>query len=215
MTTTGDASGWKLLAYRPVHWWLYRPLEELTQRQRQNLRKDVRACEAAGILLQPRVTLSEAEAETVAGLYRSLYCAKHSTLNPDYTARFFRDAVASGFMQVRVASLGERLVGFVTTSEQDGLLIVRYVGYDGTLDRGRHPVYRGLISTEILEAAHRGMDLFLSTGVSEFKMNRGSVESMEYLAVHDAHLPYLRRLPWSIARSAFNRAASTMDTRKL
>ena len=57
-----------------------------------------------------------------------------------------------------------------------------------------------------------GRPVFLSTGASSFKLNRGSREALEYEAVFTAHLGRARQLPWGVARSVYNLAARSLDT---
>ncbi len=70
------------------------------------------------------------------------------------------------------------------------------VGYDTSLPKSLG-LYRRLAVVPVLEARRRGIPLNLSAGVGRFKALRGGEPVMEYLAVHDRHLPRWRRRPWT------------------
>jgi len=207
------SSGWQLVAHRPVHWW---EPERRSGKQRRTLARDWRSLEASGLRIETAAPTEIAgHVARFAELYRALYIDKHSSLNPWYTSEFFQIVIGCGLCQAAHVLQGETSVGFQTTFVDGDVVVLSVVGFDPKLDRRRYPVYRGLMAHGMRLGLSSRRKVFLSTGAASFKLNRGSYESIEHEAIHVAHLPVHRRLPWNIATLAYNSAAQALDTTRL
>lgn len=139
-------------------------------------------------------------------LYRQLYLGKYSTLNPDFTLRFFEHTFAQGLLTYRGLRRGDRLDAVLGFYLRNGVMTAPICGYDLTLDR-RLGLYRLLAMLTTIEARERGVVVNDSAGVGQFKRLRGARPVREYNLVYDAHLPRHRRLPWAMLRGLLNGVA--------
>ena len=131
-------------------------------------------------------------------LYDALYLEKYSRLNPDFTKRFFVEALRSGF--VRIEELREAdgtLSGVWGWWERGGVMTQPVFGYDPSGSRGAAPY--AALSLRVLErAAELGLKVNASGGAGHFKQRRGGVAAVEWHAVFDSHLPRAGRRPWAL-----------------
>jgi len=142
----------------------------------------------------------------IAELYRMLYLEKYSGLNPAYTAEFIGAAQASGMLRFVVLVRDDRIDGVFGYSTGNGLLAAPVLGYDTGLPPGLG-LYR-MLSYLIARTAHENdADLHGSSGVADFKRNRGAENELEYTAVYTRHLPLGRRLAWRLLRGVVDAIA--------
>ncbi|MFB2556682.1 ATP-grasp domain-containing protein [Herbiconiux liangxiaofengii] len=225
-------AGYRLLPSRSVLFAPTRGDEWMTLR---DVRRDRGLFETSGHRAQPApvdpVTgmSSPAIRQRIADLYGLLYLGKYSRLNPAYTAAFVGAAQRSGFLRFTLLTRPGRpstvlhrtaappvtpadIVGVIGTSTAHGLLAAPVFGYDTTL-----PVEEGLyrmLSWLVARQAHEeGVDLHASSGVADFKRNRGAERELEYLAVYTRHLPWRRRMAWSMLQAVLERIAMPLVER--
>lgn len=134
----------------------------------------------------------------IAELYRMLYLDKYSLHNPQFTARFYEQALAAGTLELhgyRDVATGrlEAILGFYA---REGAMTTPLFGYDTSRPKA-HGLYRMLSALLIGIARDRGLLLHESSGAAQFKRNRGAVADIEYTALYDRHLPAWRRCSWS------------------
>ncbi len=208
-------AGWVLIPNRPVHIIQSKGWAGGSRNKRRTLKADLRSFESSGLRRVQLESVTDDVAEQIAGLYSQLYIGKHSGLNADYTPHFFKSAVNSGFIKLWVVYLGDRVVGFLTFFDDGEHLVGCVTGYDQALDRRRFPIYRGLVAQLVTLGLQMNRDVFLSTGASRFKLNRGTTEFFEYEAVYAHHLTATRRLPWRLVEWVYRAAAKSLDTTKL
>jgi hypothetical protein len=140
----------------------------------------------------------------VAELYAQLYLHKYSFLNPRYTAEFIGVAQQAGLLDFFVLERNGRIDGVIGCTVAHGLLAAPVVGYDTAVPQGTG-LYR-MLSYLIALTAHRsGVDLHNSSGVADFKRNRGGEPELEYTAVFTRHLPWPRRAAWALLATAVER----------
>lgn len=118
-------------------------------------------------------------------LYQMLYIEKYSIYNPQFTTDFLQLALEQGTLQLyglRTAGRLDAILGFFA---RDGVMTTPLFGYDTSL-----PVETGLyrmLSVLLIElATERGDLLHESSGVGQFKRNRGAYGALEVSAVYDA-----------------------------
>ncbi|MCS5719198.1 GNAT family N-acetyltransferase [Herbiconiux sp. CPCC 205763] len=148
----------------------------------------------------------------IAELYRQLYIAKYSTSNPQYTAEFVALAQHTGLLEFTLLERDGRIVGVFGSRVAHGLLTAPLVGYDTSVPQ-EIGLYR-MLSYLIARNAHdEGVDLHNSSGVADFKRNRGGEPELEYTAVSTQHLPARQRAAWAVLDAVVNRLAVPMVTR--
>lgn len=188
------AAGTRIIPSRQV-WW-YEAGSEAVARSPE-FRKDANLLRRGDLEVVPSEALGEDDFPTLAKLYEDLYLGKYSNHNPRFSKAWLnhlhRESLAR-FTALRDHS--GRLVGVEACAEIHGILTSPVVGYDTSLPKSLG-LYRRLAVMPVLEARRRGIPLNLSAGVGRFKALRGGEPVMEYLAVHDRHLPAWRRRPWT------------------
>lgn len=127
-------------------------------------------------------------------LYQRLYREKYPKYNPDYTERFLRAGVATGFLHL--AGLrptgGTQLSGFVGMVHRADVSCTPLLGYD--IDApAAEGLYRLLMLRAFEECETRTTKFHCSAGAGLFKFNRGAQSHVEFAAVWANHLPPYRR----------------------
>ena len=199
-----QAHGFRLQLSREVHWFL--PDRKLSRGQRDNIRGDLALFKRYGYTEGDGEDLRPDEVETLWAYYRDLYVVKHSPYNADYTAAWFRAALGYGPLRVRTVRLDGRVVAFAFSLRHGGRAYPSVVGYDPAPPREASP-YRAVVGTLVRDARAEGTPLFLSSGVSAFKKNRGTQTFYEYDAVFADGTGPLNRLAWGALRRVYGAAA--------
>lgn len=150
-------------------------------------------------------TLTADDAPRLRQLYDDLYLDKYSRYNPQFTDDFFRSALRERWLTFFALERDGRLGGVLGFVERHGTMTTPLIGYDRAVP-DEQGLYRLLSWKLIDEAQRRGLILHQSSGASAFKRHRGSVASIEYSYVHDAHLPPGRRRPWQLLEWLTRRA---------
>ncbi len=137
--------------------------------------------------------------DRIRDLYAQLYISKYSSLNPQYTAEFFRLMLESDEFHV-AGWFGEdrRLEAFNIRLINDRINHGSLCGYDTSV-----PMKRGLFRLIAAEDVFGPGDFDLVNwggGNSAFKRFRGAVPVLEYDVVFDSHLSGRRRFPWRVLR---------------
>lgn len=119
-------------------------------------------------------------------LYHMLYIEKYSIHNPQFTADFLRLALEQGTLQLyglRTEAEGrlDAILGFFA---RDGVMTTPLFGYNTSLP-AETGLYRMLSVLLIELATERGDLLHESSGVGQFKRNRGAYGALEVSAVYD------------------------------
>jgi len=130
--------------------------------------------------------------DQVLALYRRLYIERYSRHNPDYTPAELNARLEAGEIEILTLERGGEIVAFCAIHMRGGVLSAPMVGYD----EGSGGLYRAVMTLPALEAEARGVALNLSAGAARFKRHRGARPHVEYLLIHDAHLPMWRRLAY-------------------
>ncbi|WP_223623165.1 ATP-grasp domain-containing protein [Microbacterium sp. EST19A] len=153
--------------------------------------------------------------ERIAQLYTQLYVDKYSRLNPRYSAAFIGAAQQSGLLEFTVLEheVDARIDGVFGFRVADGFLAAPVLGYDTTLPQ-ELGLYR-MLSYLVARTAHEnGVQLHNSSGVAEFKRNRGAESEFEYTAVYTGHLPWHRRAGWCLLETVVRTVAVPLVLRE-
>lgn len=140
--------------------------------------------------------ITEEDIPRIVELYRLLYIDKYSVHNPQFTEAFIALALERRTLQIyglRKEGKLDAVLGFYV---RDGAMTAPLFGYDTALPQ---PVglYRMLSAVLIGLAGSRGLLLHESSGVGQFKRNRGAVAAIEFSAVDDRGTSWLNRCSWS------------------
>ncbi|MGA1838027.1 ATP-grasp domain-containing protein [Herbiconiux sp. 11R-BC] len=222
-------AGYRLIASRSVLFTDTRGAEWLSLR---DVRRDRALLESSGYTVRPAAVdpatgMSDAPTRArIAELYRLLYTDKYSRLNPRYTPHFIGVAQRSGFLRFLLIERHEESVpgdpaaagrgsidAVIGYTVAHGLLAAPVVGYDTALPR-EAGLYRILSYVIALTAHEAGVELHASSGVADFKRNRGGEPGLEYTAVHTGHLPWRRRVAWAVLDTVVTRVALPMVERQ-
>lgn len=147
--------------------------------------------------------ITEQDIPRIVQLYDMLYIEKYSTHNPQFTALFIRLAREQGILRLyglRKAGRMEAVLGFFS---REGVMTTPLFGYDTSVPQ-QIGLYRMLSALLIRLAGERGELLHESSGVGQFKRNRGAVPELEVSAVYDRHMPLGVRLSWSVLEKLLN-----------
>lgn len=142
--------------------------------------------------------LTAEDAERFAQLYKQLFIDKHSKRNPIYTEKYFRAAIVNRWHEyVALRNESGKIDAFISWFDVENIMVCGPLGYDFEVDR-KAGLYRQLVAL-CLQRSHEKNTVFNMGGGSDvFKKNRGSTETLEYVAVYCDHLPFYRKIPWKI-----------------
>lgn len=117
-------------------------------------------------------------------LYQMLYIEKYSIHNPQFTTDFLQLALEQGTLQLYGLRTEGRLDAILGFFARDGVMTTPLFGYDTSLP-AETGLYRMLSVLLIELATERGDLLHESSGVGQFKRNRGAYGALEVSAVYD------------------------------
>lgn len=136
-------------------------------------------------------------------LYDALYIKKYSQINPQYNSNFFKLALDQELLRIKAIKKKDSLEGVIGYSYRNGVMISSLFGYDPVCNENKG-VYR-LLSTLLMQEAQKNGGYYnQSAGGSFYKKIRRAEGHMEYTAVYMKHLPFSRKLPWKILKTALN-----------
>ncbi|WP_245648174.1 GNAT family N-acetyltransferase [Paenibacillus borealis] len=140
--------------------------------------------------------ITPADIPRIVELYRLLYIDKYSVYNPQFTEAFIAMAMERRTLQIYGLRREGRLDAVLGFYERDGAMTAPLFGYDTGLPQSVG-LYRMLSAVLIGLAGSSGLLLHESSGVGQFKRNRGAVGAIEYSAVYDRDTAWLNRCGWS------------------
>jgi hypothetical protein len=129
----------------------------------------------------------------VAELYRFVYLDRYGFMHhPRFGAELFRCAHETGAFGLVGMERGGRLDAFAMTLRMGDVVHVPALGHDPTVARSQG-LYRMVFAEVMRRAQAAGCSVHWSSGVGEFKANRGCVAAREYVAIWAGHLNPSRR----------------------
>lgn len=137
------------------------------------------------------------DAARIKELYDRLYIDKYSPCNPQLNESFIRTAIATRTLELHGLRKNGRLDAVLGFFARDGIMTAPLFGYD-TSQPQKLGLYRMLSAVLIGIAAERSLLLHESSGVGQFKRNRGAVAELEVMAVYDKHLHISVRVCWTL-----------------
>jgi hypothetical protein len=149
------------------------------QKVAAHLHRDLKRLRRSSLRVVWKSQFTPAELSRIEELYGQVYLEKHSYLNPQYTQKFFEDAVS--FLGMRCLCLVDpcdRIMAFSLVSHKQRVVTVPALGYD-THD-AEQGLYRHLFAALYQELSASGCWLNYSSGAGDFKRKRGGVPALEY-----------------------------------
>ncbi|OKP94336.1 GNAT family N-acetyltransferase [Paenibacillus sp. P46E] len=140
--------------------------------------------------------ITDEDIHRIVELYEQLYIHKYSEHNPKFTAAYIRLALEKRTLHVHGLRKNGRLDAVLGFYSREGAMTAPLFGYDTSLPQSTG-LYRMLSAVLIDLAASRGELLHESSGVGQFKRNRGAVAATEFSAVYDKGTSWLNRSGWS------------------
>lgn len=142
---------------------------------------------------------ADADFQAAQSFYNQLYLNKYSLGNVQFTARFMRETVSRGLLDLYLL---ERVsdgaaVGCIGVMSENGILAAPVLGYNLALPQSEG-LYRRLSMFIAQYGTERGLRQHWSSGAPQFKKSRGAVAELEYTAVYTRHLPFYQRAVWAL-----------------
>lgn len=138
-------------------------------------------------------------------LYHKLYIEKYSTLNPQFTIKYFQECYENGIIDFQgYTDKHGVLKAFSGQFTLDNTITSPLVGYDTSAPR-KKSLYIHAAQLAILSKFKLNLLLNLSSGAPEFKRMRGGEPSIEYSALFINHLSKKRKFRWKVLKFISNK----------
>lgn len=194
------ANGYRIVGARMIY---FLDASNSAYLKTQNVRRDLKMLANTSHEIVDASQLCDSDTPRITGLYRDLYLRKYTSLNPQFNEVFFRHILRNKVFTFKGLKKNGKIDAFAGWYVWGTTLVAAVVGYDMQLPR-EMGLYRQAMALFIDEVRKRGLRLNLSGGAGSFKLLRGCEANMEFNAVYDRHLPFLRRVPWFCLERLFN-----------
>jgi len=201
----------KLIASRSIY---LQQIEEdiekmYPKRIRKRIRQDLKALHESGYEIVDSSSLTIENSERIVELYNMLYVSKYSSYNPQFTESFINNARENQLLTFFALQKEGKIDGVIGYFKRNGMLTTPILGYDTSLPK-ETGLYRLCTILLYLQAKKEKVMIHRSSGVGDFKKNRGAEKHLEYNAVFYRHLSFHRRIPWYIVSFLANRCAAPL-----
>ncbi len=143
--------------------------------------------------------------EQALDLYNKLYLVKYSQFNPQFTIAYFKTCYEQQLIHFQgYVDENNKLKSFAGLFIIENTITSPLVGYDTDASQ-KEGLYIHAIHLIFLYKFKSGLLLNLSSGASQFKRMRGGQASIEYSLIYTQHLPFGRKLIWSILQFVSNK----------
>lgn len=130
--------------------------------------------------------------ERIKFLYDSLYISKYSKYNPQFTVHFYKAMMINRGLEFILVFDQDVMIGVIGYWKLNGVMTVPVLGYD--VEHGKETgAYRVLSYLLAEEAVQHDLELNQSSGAAQFKLNRGTVATIEFSYIYSKHLFAARR----------------------
>lgn len=201
MMTYLTTLGFRFIPNRQIYIWR----QQAGDRLPRDIRRDLKLRNSNDLTWVCGDEFTHQDWDRARALYEQLYIEKYSSLNPHYTEHFLSHMHEGGHIDVHGIKDHEgALLGVVGLCEKHGTLSAPIVGYDRSLPI-ETALYRRLMAKVFERSIEENLTLNLSAGAASFKLNRGGVPYIEYMAVLDKHLPMTSRFAGSIVEACLEK----------
>ncbi|WP_309242084.1 GNAT family N-acetyltransferase [Paenibacillus sp. S150] len=160
------------------------------------MKRDRALLDKHGYTVEGHDLIAEEDIPRIVELYELLYIHKYSEHNPRFTGAYIRLALEKRTLHLYGLRKNGRLDAVLGFYSREGAMTAPLFGYDTSLPQSLG-LYRMLSAVLVDLAASRGQLLHESSGVGQFKRNRGAVAAAELSAVYDKGTALLNRCSWS------------------
>src|ERR1043165_1733224 len=172
---------------------------------KRDLKKDRKIRNKSKYIIEEHANIFSSDFSRIVELYNKLYLKKYSKHNPQYNVNMISHWHSNNLLTFFGLRNSDGILdGVVGIFENETTVSAPHDGYDTALAK-KLGLYRQLISLTIDYAAKKRKILNLSSGASDYKLNRGGKPFIEYAAVYTKHLPFYRRVMWEIIRILLDR----------
>lgn len=202
-----------LVPSRSVFLFFPHAYNDFKKSEKKRIKQDYRLLRKSGYQFMTHDKIKEADIEKVLPLYNALYLDKYSTLNPQFTNAFIKQAWRKNlltFILLKKNGIVDGVVGFVT---RNNVMTTPILGYDVTKPK-KLGLYRlcSILLTD--HSLNKGLTLHRSGGAGEFKRLRGAKNTIEYSGVYTKHLSTRKRIIWRSLAIILNKLAVPLLQRK-
>lgn len=164
----------------------------------KNIRRDSEILNKIPYSISFHEDITHKDYPRIVELYNQLYLNKHSRHNPQFT----EECISLWHKKKLITMQGLRnkegvLDGIVGHYERNNIYTNPLLGYDTNLPKSLG-LYRALVSLASKKASEEKITRHASSGASKFKLLRGCAPEIEYSMIYIKHLPYYRRVIWSL-----------------
>jgi hypothetical protein len=167
-------------------------------------KKDTNRLENKHYYVEPANSLTDEEMKRVLELYQNIYVKKYTKYSPLYTEKYLSRILENETYQLKLLKKENIIYGVVGFLQKNGFLLVPFFGYDTSVPQ-EEGLYRMLSAIIMQEIGVRKVVSHQGSGAGQFKKWRGFTEEMEYIGIYDKHLPFFRRLFWSLSQKFSSR----------
>ncbi|MCR9205341.1 MAG: hypothetical protein NXH75_12230 [Halobacteriovoraceae bacterium] len=152
------------------------------------------------------------EIEKMRELYNKLYLKKYFLLNPQFTKKYFENAVNHRLFEFQYFHQENKEKAVLGYFYRSGVMTTPIFGFD-TEAKSSEGLYR-LISAKLMkDSKEKGFVLNQSSGAAEFKRQRGAKPFLEYNYYFSDHCSLKQRFSWSLLSSLLNSLGAFLLTR--
>lgn len=170
--------------------------------ERKDFHKD-RKFLAKSKLKRIKEGFSDKEIESIKRLYDKLYIDKYFDLNPQFTFKYFKNAVENNLFNFQLLSDGDKPKAVLGYFNRNGQMTTPIFGFD-TDAPPKEGLYRLISSILMHESEEHSLILNQSSGAAHFKRQRGAFPFIEYNYYFAKHVGLKQRLIWKVLSSMLN-----------
>ncbi len=196
-----NAQNYRMIPTRNVY--LYDPNRELGSSERRKQKKDTNKIKNGEYAVESVDLLSDEMASRLLDLYEKVYISKYTKYSPRYTKEYLRQVHTNKTLKIKILTKNNQIYGVTGFLKKNGYLLIPFFGYDTEIPQ-EEGLYR-MLSAVIMQEIEKGKLIsHQGSGAADFKKWRGFIEHQEYVAIYDHHLPFSRRLFWTLGEKFSN-----------
>lgn len=176
-------------------------------------RRDRRLVQSQGFEVVSDRMMNLKEIDRLLQLYQGIYIDKHTSYSPSYTNKFLDRAIQNSFLKMYSLKKDGEVAGVVGVFQRKNGMTAPFLGYD--IRKNVNQLYGMLTQIAIDEAEQQQVVLNDGSGAGIAKLYRGMNAVPEFIAVYDQHLPFYRRLFWSLSEKVVEHITYPLLKRKM
>ena len=185
-------------------------LKQLKDKEKNKVFKDFRLLEKSDYKINEVINK---DCGRIVDLYNQLYLDKYSYFNPQFSETFIQLTSDKKLIHYFSLQKDEKSDGVLGYFYRNGIITTPVVGYEMSIPQ-EIGLYRMITAKIIQEGDKNNALINMSSGVSLFKIYRGSIPAIEYTAVYHKHLPFYRKFVFSFLENLINKIAIPIMKKK-